>query len=591
MPKRIAKKAAVSAKPQTVSTTRTGSAQTKRGDEQPLPPVWENWSKPLTYALLTAAVLICLLPFSGRAFHVDDPLFVWAAQQIAKHPLDPYGFQVVWYLSPDRMSDVTQNPPLASYYAALIGVLSGWSELSLHLGFLLPAIAVTLGTYRLAMRFTRLPFLAAVLGLLTPATLVCAASVMCDTLMLAFGVWAINLWIDGLETKSASRLFAAGLLLTASILTKYFAAAFIPLLLVYSVLRERRLGNWAWYLLIPIGGMLGYEFWTQHLYGRGLISGAASYASTIRTNQGASTLGRTWGALSFLGGCMLSALTFVPMLWRRRTIVIGAVIVAINGFGVAWANFGVKPDLEDHWIIIGIQLTLFIGGGVSLFGLVVQDVRRRRDPDAVFLLLWVLGTFVFAGFVNWTTNVRSVLPVIPAAAIILARRLETVTWDRKGTTSVAIALAAAAIPALWVAAGDAALANAGRQAAMLINQKVGKSGTLWFEGHWGFQYYMEALGGHPVDAENPHMSGGDYVAIASNNVVLRQEPAPASVSAREVIEIDLPLHVTTIERDMAAGFYSSSWGPLPFSFGPVAPERYDLFKLASRRKNPDKSAP
>jgi len=42
---------------------------------------------------ITAAALA---PFLNKAFHIDDPLFIWMAQQIAKHPFDHYGFYVNW---------------------------------------------------------------------------------------------------------------------------------------------------------------------------------------------------------------------------------------------------------------------------------------------------------------------------------------------------------------------------------------------------------------------------------------------------------------------------------------------------------------
>jgi 4-amino-4-deoxy-L-arabinose transferase-like glycosyltransferase len=149
-----------------------------------------QWSSRQSYFLLIGITLVCLLPFSGRAFHVDDPLFVWSAQQIAKHPLDPYGFQVVWDNYSQPMSEITKNPPLACYYLAAIGSIAGWSERALHLGFLLPAIVLVLGTYRLSMRFTRSPLVAAAAALLTPGVLVSASSVMCDVMMLAFWIWA-----------------------------------------------------------------------------------------------------------------------------------------------------------------------------------------------------------------------------------------------------------------------------------------------------------------------------------------------------------------------------------------------------------------
>src|SRR4051794_32258346 len=72
-----------------------------------------------SYLVLLAATLLCLLPFSGRAFSTDAPLFIWTAQNIVNPPLDPYGFRVNWKKSEAAMSGVTKNPPLASCYMAV----------------------------------------------------------------------------------------------------------------------------------------------------------------------------------------------------------------------------------------------------------------------------------------------------------------------------------------------------------------------------------------------------------------------------------------------------------------------------------------
>jgi hypothetical protein len=108
------------------------------------------------HLLLVGLALFCLLPFSGKPFHVDDTLFVATAKYIVEHPFNPYGFNIVWYGFAMPMAEVTKNPPLASYYGALIGSIAGWSERVWHLGFLLPAVALILGTYRLASHFTQM---------------------------------------------------------------------------------------------------------------------------------------------------------------------------------------------------------------------------------------------------------------------------------------------------------------------------------------------------------------------------------------------------------------------------------------------------
>src|SRR5580692_4017691 len=211
------------------------------------------------YILLAVAVLTCLAPFSGKAFNIDDTLFVYEARQIAQHPLDPFGFKVNWFLDAVPMAYETKNPPLAAYYIAAAASGVGWSERALHFAFLLPALAVVLGTCRLARRLTDSPLLAAVATLLTPAFLVSANSVMCDTLMLALWLWAIIFWIEGLQPEKPRYLAVSVLLITLCALTKYFGIALIPLLAVYSLARVRRLGSWAWYLLLPILALTGYQ--------------------------------------------------------------------------------------------------------------------------------------------------------------------------------------------------------------------------------------------------------------------------------------------------------------------------------------------
>ena len=76
--------------------------------------------------LLIIAVVACLAPFSDKAIHIDDPLFVWVARRIQTHPWDPYGFSVNWNITERPMAAVDQNPPLESYYLAQVARWFGW---------------------------------------------------------------------------------------------------------------------------------------------------------------------------------------------------------------------------------------------------------------------------------------------------------------------------------------------------------------------------------------------------------------------------------------------------------------------------------
>ena len=112
--------------------------------------LWDKirgWSAMHPNLALTLAVFAALGPFLAKPFNIDDPLFIWAAHQIQMHPGNPYGFLVNWYDGQAPMWEVTKNPPLASYYLAVAAGILGWSEVALHFAFLLPAVAVILGTF------------------------------------------------------------------------------------------------------------------------------------------------------------------------------------------------------------------------------------------------------------------------------------------------------------------------------------------------------------------------------------------------------------------------------------------------------------
>jgi hypothetical protein len=544
----------------------------------------------IAYLLLAASTILCLLPFSSRAFHMDDTLFIWTAQNIAKHPFNPYGFQLIWDFTQARMSEVTQNPPLASYYMALAGSVVGWSERALHLAFLLPTLALVLGTYRLAQKFTRSSLLAAFATLLTPGLLVSACSVMCDPMMLSLWMWAAVLWIEGLEPQRPLFLVASALLIAACELTKYFGASLILLLFVYSIARQRRVGSWAWYLVIPVAALAGYEFLTVKMYGHGLLFTAAEFSRQQHINDHATRTARALVALSYAGGCTLPALVLAPIVWSRRQVMIGVLCSGLAtrlmthrlvGLGLPLGGPVAVALRHHHWPLISLHLIFFIAGGISVLALAAADYWHERDADSLLLAMWVVGTFVFTAFLNWTINARTVLPLIPAIGIFLARRLEKLgnVSPRRLAESIVIALSLSGLVSLWIARADTELANTARSSAFAIYERThGKGGTLWFIGHWGIQYYMESLGAHPLDWLNPQVNGGDFVAVPYNSLFV-VDRSDDFLGPKEQVRAQLSSHASTICPELGAGFYDSHWSLLPYVIGPIPAGHYSIVRL------------
>jgi len=536
-----------------------------------------NWT-------LTFVTLAVLAPFLAKPFNIDDPLFIWVARQIYLHPGDPYGFDVNWAQTVFPMWNVTDNPPLACYYLALSAGIFGWSEIGLHFAFLLPAIAVILGTHRLAKKFCGQPMLAALAALFTPVFLVSGTTVMCDVLMLAFWVWAIVLWTEGMERNDFGRLAAAGLLIAFAVMTKYYGACLVPLLGAYGLFCKRRPGRWIVYLMIPLATLFVYLVATQMLYGHNLFFRAMEFTSFWEENFGGSRTTATLAALTFTGGCVASAAFFAPLLWRWRALAVfcgaGVLIVAVMLFNGAMDN----NSGASQWVspmFVKFQVAVWSVAGLGVLALAVADIVGRRDADACLLVLWVLGTFSFAAFFNWTVNGRSILPMTPAVGILIARRLEKIfsVGHKVWSQGVVTGLAVSAALALLVARADFSLARAARDNARETCSKLLVNGkTLWFQGHWGFQYYMEIYGALAIDLADPSLEIGDTFVVPSNNTNLRS-PRLDTTTPRKIIAAPKSRFLATMDESTGAGFYASINAPLPFAFGRVPPETVSVYVL------------
>lgn len=524
-----------------------------------------------------------LAPFLTKAYHIDDTLFIRVAEHILTHPLDFYGFPVNWYGFEMPMYEVNQNPPLVSYFIAFASLFAGWGEFSIHLAFLLPALALSTGTFVLARSFCSTPWLA-VLGLvLTPVFMVSATNIMTDTTMLALFVWAVFFWIKGVDENRNIFLFAAGILAALSALAKYFGISLVPLLLVYTFLVRKKFDSRILFLLIPLVLLAGYQLWTQFMYGQGMLSNAMAYAAGSKPFGLEPLLDRLILGLTFTGGCLITISFFLPFLFPlKKWMIFFALFLPIMGF-LAFGTDSIRvfhlpqePGLSwGAWV----QFCIMILSGVGIFVLVWSDLRQNRDEKSWLLFLWFFGTFCFATFVNWTTNARTIYPMAPCMGIILARFVEknSIHLNVHMTKIVSASLIAGAIVSLSVAWADFSLANCQRTAAGLFRSQLkGYPHTVWFQGHWGFQYYMEHHGMKPIDFQKTTFQQGDILIVPMNNTNIKI-PKKNIFHYVQTLEVRPFPWLGTMQKPIGAGFYSDIWGPLPYVIANVPPEAYQIF--------------
>jgi hypothetical protein len=130
-----------------------------------------------------------------------------------------------------------------------------------------------------------------------------------------------------------------------------------------------------------------------------------------------------------------------------------------------------------------------------------------------------------------------------------------------------------------VARSDYLLASAVRQSASQAARDFSHPGhTLWFQGHWGFQYYLTDLGGQVVDGQQSAPQPGDVLAVPLNNTSVQLPPGP-----RQGYYAEGPRFLAVMNKYSGAGFYSALGGPLPFVIDPIPPEYVMIYTLHAGR--------
>ncbi len=481
------------------------------------------------------------------------------------------------------MAKVTQNGPLASYYIALAASCFGWSEIALHLAFLVPAVAAVLGTYFLAARFCTEPLLAALATLLCPVFLLSSTTLMCDVMMLAFWVWAVVLWLRSAEGGTHVFAILSACLIAAACLTKYFAAvSLIPLLLAYSLLRRPRVGWRVLYLAIPVAVFLGYDLTMRSLYGQSLLYGAGSYALT--TGRQGSCSFRGVVTLSFIGGCLATVIFYAPMLWSRRVLVAGilaiGLMVGLLSAAKSLGHYELPGDNATRLLVL-LQFSIFVVAGVGLLALAIADLWHARDAGSTLLVLWTAGIFVFCWIFNPMVNGRTILPMVPAATILIVRGIDRHTTGAVGRpfSWKFVPLAFVGVLAAAVAWADMRWADNDRLAAGKIHDQFHlQKDTVLFAGHWGFQYYMESYGFKAVDYTCRLMPGTILIMPIFNDIIFPPLPREAFSKIVSIELVSCP-YLATMRLEVGSGFYGRP-GILPFAVGPVSNERYCIMTVA-----------
>ncbi len=535
-----------------------------------------------TRLLIFLVPLLLAAPFLDRAYFVDDSYFVEIATWLETHPQLPYHFRADDAGLQNRGWEENGfvrmvNPLVHHYYLAFIMKLGGANERALRFGCVLLGCFSALFIFGLARRLTENPLLATLLTLVTPAMWLTSYSLLIDSTMVFFAFGALYFFVRATESlvpKAIFHLLASGVFCGLAILSKYPAIFVVPLMLVWLLLRRKKLPQpWLHVLPIVLGilFLLLYSVWTARLYGRPHILAAS--ARMVHVFGWA----KFFIFFVFLSGALLVPLfSWIVAPFRTRVLMITMIVLATFLLASRWGGFSVLQGfLLGLWLVTSF---LFVGMFADLY-------KRWVYPRDHFLAVWLVGFIAMMLLIMDWVAARYYCLVAPAVVFVVVRTLEIHFRER------AIALLRLLIGFVCVASAALAYADykqaAPSRALVSELQQKGFSGgpRHFFLGDSFTMSYLKQQGWVPCFPETEFQIG-DWILskdVTMPLVWFARKP----VGLREIARFEYPSRfpVRVMDYTGSAGFYASVWGALPFTFTSGPLERFHIYEVVELRSN------
>jgi hypothetical protein len=506
------------------------------------------------FSLLLLLAGLWTLANAVKPLAIDDTAYYYFARQIAAHPLDPYGFEILWYQAPEPANSVLA-PPVLPYWWALGLSLFGDRPFLWKLWLFPFALLFVTATHALLRRFVRKQALLFTwMAVLSPVFLP-SFNLMLDVPAQALGLGALVLFFRAADRRSPPEALLAGLVAGLAMQTKYTAFMAPAVMLLYSCffggfrLALLASGTAA---LIFVGweyGMIcryGQSHFLYQFGGRG-DDPVGNDDALLSPNAVAMILTRLWrlwnkkhlffSLFSLLGGvCSTGTLLALTALGVRRRFVWLGMIVGVLGYlaiGVLAGRYQIILPASlidfagrDRLRFGPAHIIFFLFGLATVLSFLAVALRLcRRGPlprpgrpkrIEVFLVAWLLLEVI--GFFPLTPfpAARRVMGIAFVGTLLLCRLAARTCRTPERRRLLCAAAAYGILLATGFCAMDVRDAFAQKQAAERASQAIGQTvagSRVWYVGHWGFQFYAERAGMMPVIPDTSDLHAGDWLVV------------------------------------------------------------------------------
>lgn len=352
-------------------------------------------------ALALAAIV--LLPFLGKAYTIDDPVFLREAQHLLTAPLHPSAFEIVWTNDHRLRASAFLPGGQAIAYLLLPLALADWQEWAAHLLMLVYFMLAVTGTAALARQLGLSPWAQQAAALLTasaPVALGMAGTVMPDIPAAMFSVWGMERYVVWVRTRRWSAGLAAACLLACAVLTRMNLLALVGIAALWG-LRE------SWRVAVPAGLAVGLSvagyLLTQDPDPQGGTPVSAALWQ-LRFDRS------SFHAVSLISAYLLTTPLLAALLTRRRLAEYG---------GLLWC-----------WLLVPITTIVYINFAAkyvlpavpAVAVLAAHGLDRLRQRGAVLAVIVSAGTVL--GVLILRADARMAGTARDAAARLIRPRVE-----------------------------------------------------------------------------------------------------------------------------------------------------------------------
>jgi len=481
---------------------------------------------------------------------VDDAAYYYFAQQFARDPLRPYGFQMFWYQVPQPANEVLA-PPVLPFWWSLGLRLFGETPWLWKLWLFPFAFLFVWGLDGLVRRFARgmaKPIVC--LTVFSPSFLP-SFNLMLDVPATALGLTALNLFLRAFGRKSLVGAGLAGVVAGCAMQTKYTAFMVPAVMLLYLTLFSwsgRRVLITVVAVAVALAIFVGWESFVAVQHGQShFLANQPEYPDWAKWWEAKQRL--AIALLPLLGGLApaLALLGLTACRCPRLEVALVGLLMALAYLAVALVPLPPLQVSRDFWLFWPLEQLTFGTSGLLLCatllgtaavlcfgrqGLTTPGSAYLSHRSAWFLTLWLLGEIAAYFLLSTFPAARRTMGLVLVATLLVGRLASrSCRLARRRQTVNAVVLSGVSLGSLYYAVDlvDAFTAKnaveAAAQGIAELSASEARPATIWYVGHWGFQYYAERAGMKPVVPGASRLHEGDWlvVPLAPNNHIERQE--------------------------------------------------------------------